>query len=187
MSGQEYKLSQQKRVAETTNGFTLVELLLVLTAIALMVGIGFAVGSQVREKARQSVCVSNLRQIGQALAIYSQDYPDPLYFLPVDLRHLYPRYVSDKRLFYCPNDFTDYSALPPPYFPLSYGYQYIRIPIPEHPNDHWANLYPQYGDNFPIVFDHRHRDRSTGAPWIVLRLNGRVEIIRRRVGDSLRL
>jgi prepilin-type N-terminal cleavage/methylation domain-containing protein len=187
MSGQGYKLSKQNIVTETTDGFTLVELLLVLAVIALMAGIGLAVGSQVREKARQTVCVSNLRQIGQALTMYSQDYPDSLYFLPVGLRYLYPRYVSDKRLFYCPNDFTDYSTLPPSYFPVSYGYQYILTPIPEHPSDHWANLYPQYGDNFPIVFDNRHRVRSTGAPWIVLRLNGRVEVIRRRVWSSLKL
>ncbi len=161
-----------------TNGFTLIELLLVLAVISVMMAIGFAVGAQVKEKTRQTVCVSNLRQIGQALTMYRQDYPDSFYFLPIGLRDLSPRYITDKRIFRCPNDPTDYTSLPPPYFPISYGYQYILIPIPEHPADVWANLYPQRGEDFPIVYDLHHRVRGMRAPWIVLRLNGRVEIVR---------
>ena len=54
--------------------FTLIELLVVIAIIAILAAILFPVFAQAREKARQSACVSNLKQIGTAFAIYTQDY-----------------------------------------------------------------------------------------------------------------
>src|SRR5438876_5108970 len=54
--------------------FTLVEVLVVLAVIAVIAGIVYASSGEVREKARQTACISNLRQIGQALAMYRQDW-----------------------------------------------------------------------------------------------------------------
>ncbi len=59
-------------------GFTLIELLVVIAIIALLAGILFPVFSQAREKARQTKCISNMKQISMALLMYVQDYDDVL-------------------------------------------------------------------------------------------------------------
>jgi prepilin-type N-terminal cleavage/methylation domain-containing protein/prepilin-type processing-associated H-X9-DG protein len=58
--------------------FTLIELLVVIAIIAILAAILFPVFAQAREKARQSVCLSNLKQIGTALMMYTQDYDETL-------------------------------------------------------------------------------------------------------------
>ena len=66
--------------------FTLVELLAVIAIIALMAAILFPVFARAREKARQSACASNLKQLGMAAALYIGDADDryPLGHAPVD-------------------------------------------------------------------------------------------------------
>ena len=55
-------------------GFTLIELLVVIGIIAVLAATLFPVFAAARGKARQTVCTSNLRQIGLALQMYAQDY-----------------------------------------------------------------------------------------------------------------
>src|SRR6266705_1766193 len=59
-------------------GFTLIELLVVIAIIAIIAAILFPVFAQAREKARQAACASNLRQIGMAFAMYTEDYDERL-------------------------------------------------------------------------------------------------------------
>jgi len=63
------------------NGFTLIELLVVIAIIAILAAILFPVFAKAREKARQSSCQSNLKQIALAVLQYCQDYDErgPIY------------------------------------------------------------------------------------------------------------
>jgi len=57
-------------------GFTLIELLVVIAIIAILAAILFPVFAQARESARSTSCLSNLRQIGTSIRMYSQDYDE---------------------------------------------------------------------------------------------------------------
>lgn len=59
-------------------GFTLIELLVVIAIIAILAAILFPVFARAREKARQSSCLSNLKQMGLACMQYAQDYDERL-------------------------------------------------------------------------------------------------------------
>jgi prepilin-type N-terminal cleavage/methylation domain-containing protein len=59
-------------------GFTLIELLVVIAIITVLSSILFPVFGKVREKARQTMCASNQRQIGLGFLQYAQDYDDNL-------------------------------------------------------------------------------------------------------------
>jgi len=61
-------------LTSTRHGFTLIELLVVIAIIAILAAILFPVFAQARDKARQAMCESNLKQLGTAFAMYATDY-----------------------------------------------------------------------------------------------------------------
>lgn len=73
------------RRVRVRRAFTLIELLVVIAVIAILAGILFPVFAQAREKGRQAVCTSNLRNLGLAILLYADDYDErfpPLFYEP---------------------------------------------------------------------------------------------------------
>ncbi len=92
-------------------GFTLIELLVVIAIIAILAAILFPVFARAREKARQTSCLSNLKQIALASRMYGQDYDEtvtpcqvggsgrPYYMFP----ELLTPYIKNTQVFICPS------------------------------------------------------------------------------------
>jgi len=126
-------------IRKAHRGFTLIELLVVIAIIALLVAILFPVFATAREKARQSSCQSNMKQMGIGLLQYTQDFDE---YPPsgIILGHasgatqnwnqtadtvgqgwawqLYT-YIKSVNVYECPDD---PSAPKGGFFPISYGY-----------------------------------------------------------------
>ena len=83
------------------SGFTLVELITVVAIIGLLASIILPVVTTAREKARQTDCSNNLRQISLSLTMYKGDNEDQL---PGWLSNLYPDYVAGLKSFVCKTD-----------------------------------------------------------------------------------
>lgn len=97
-------------------GFTLIELLVVIAIIAILAAILFPVFAKAREKARQSTCLSNLKQIETAWLMYAQDYDERV--CPIWIRwtnttadwtggahwpYLLQPYTKNSAIFTCPS------------------------------------------------------------------------------------
>ena len=65
-------------IRSVKRGFTLIELLVVIAIIAILAAILFPVFAQAREQARKTSCLSNEKQWGTAVAMYTQDYDEQL-------------------------------------------------------------------------------------------------------------
>lgn len=58
------------------NAFTIIELLVVIAIISILAAVLFPVFTAAREKARQTQCSSNLKQLGMAVIQYAQDFDE---------------------------------------------------------------------------------------------------------------
>ena len=83
-------------------GFTLIELLVVIAIIAILAAILFPVFARAREKARQTSCMSNLKQMGLAFFMYSSDY-DELYVTNPYWKSKLQPYIKNKQINVCPS------------------------------------------------------------------------------------
>jgi len=109
-------------------GFTLVELLTVIAIIAILASLLFPVFAKAKAAAKQTQCVSNLRQIGGAITMYQSDYdgifphaidasdrfdpgqwvghPDWQALIPSMplLQDALQPYLNSREIFHCPSD-----------------------------------------------------------------------------------
>jgi len=83
-------------------GFTLIELLVVIAIIAILAAILFPVFARAREKARQTSCTSNLKQVCLAQIMYAGDYDETLTGRVMWARRLEP-YTKNWNIFGCPS------------------------------------------------------------------------------------
>ncbi len=75
-------------------GFTLIELLVVIAIIAILAAILFPVFARAREKARQSSCLSNVKQLMLAIMMYAQDYDETLPYASAWGEAATPSYIT---------------------------------------------------------------------------------------------
>lgn len=94
-------------------GFTLIELLVVIAIIAILAAILFPVFAQAREKARQTQCLNNLKNLATATLMYVQDYDETLpmaVYAPAQGNCAYTLisaidpYVKNKDIYRCPSE-----------------------------------------------------------------------------------
>ncbi|CUU36930.1 MAG: prepilin-type N-terminal cleavage/methylation domain-containing protein [Armatimonadetes bacterium] len=83
-------------------GFTLIELLVVIAIIAILAAILFPVFAQARSKARQSSCLSNMRQLGTSMRMYAQDYDERHVYLWWEWHIGLHPYIKNWDIFICP-------------------------------------------------------------------------------------
>jgi len=91
------------------HGFTLIELLVVIAIIAILAAILFPVFARAREKARQTSCLSNVKQIALSTLMYVQDYDEKYNFAytitpTVSWPNLLMPYIKNSQLYSCPSD-----------------------------------------------------------------------------------
>ena len=109
-------------------GFTLIELLVVIAIIAILAAILFPVFARAREKARQTACLSNAKQLTLGIMMYAQDYHETLPFgwspYPDIGANYYwndviQPYVMNEQIIVCPSQAT---------ISPGYGWNYPHMP-----------------------------------------------------------
>ncbi|MFM1768800.1 MAG: hypothetical protein RJA22_1329 [Verrucomicrobiota bacterium] len=164
--------------------FTLIELLVVLAIVGVLAGLLLPALARARESGRATACLSNLRQIGVALQLYTQDHD---HRMPVardaglpgtpaatngpTLDLVLSNYLTAPRIFRCPSDdqeLFDLTGSSYSWNSLLNGQDADRLQLFNLPADH---------NRIPLVFDKEafHRRRGEGLGYNFLYADGRIQ------------
>ena len=115
-------------------GFTLIELLVVIAIIAILAAILFPVFAKARAKARQTACLSNLKQISLAVQMYTGDYDGMMMYGHDDIAGMWytgfiQPYVNNAAIVRCPAN---------PAYAVGYGWNYPHMPYRTYYGGGWA-------------------------------------------------
>jgi len=107
-------------------GFTLIELVVVISIITTLAGILLPALVRAREQGRRAVCMNNLHNIGIALSMYQEDFDG---FYPgnnVEYAQLYAKkYIETAKTFWCPSDIDPPpEEITPENINISYNFRY---------------------------------------------------------------
>jgi len=145
--------------------FTLIELLVVIAVIAILAAILFPVFAQAREKARQTSCLSNLKQIGSAYMMYAQDFDEGLpphvtertapagtpdtaaARAPYSYKTKLAPYVKNEQVFKCPSAPAWPAPGPGRWFTTDYGNNHNEANLPAATQRAWYQANPDFGFN----------------------------------------
>jgi prepilin-type N-terminal cleavage/methylation domain-containing protein/prepilin-type processing-associated H-X9-DG protein len=97
-------------------GFTLIELLVVIAIIAILAAILFPVFAKAREKARQTTCLNNERQITASILMFIQDHDETFPTAATWTQDLAATYGVTGKVWDCPTSSTKASESAPDYF-----------------------------------------------------------------------
>jgi len=157
-----------RRRLTAAGAFTLVELLVVIGIIALLVSILMPALSRAQQMAKQTACLSNLRNMGNAVQMYMNDnhnfYPGHCHknsanityaIWPVKLRH----YMNgNQAIFWCP------AALELYQWPVTPGPTAVAEPATNEDGQWGYNTGEQLLDVFAVQFSYGYNDWGCGGP-----------------------
>jgi prepilin-type N-terminal cleavage/methylation domain-containing protein len=164
-------------------GFSLLEVLVCIAIIAVLASVLFPVIGQTKNRAKETVCVSNMRQVFIAMQLYREDmgeYPSS-YERPELLS-----YLGGKKLI-CPMN-RDVQS-------VSYIDAGFRAPGEEDRSDKGYQRYfldcrTQRGQDFPILFDEHHLGIEIGVEtgrefYILVRESGSLSHITKKQSNQI--
>jgi len=150
-----------------SRGFSLIELLVALSIVAILAALLFPTFASARRNAHMTECASNLHQIGIALKVYSGDWdgrypPNNVNMLKVRKQlvwELLTPYTQNSQIFHCPDELSAWDK------DLGYEYRTFLNGSPIDP----LELAPAPGSGTVVAMCDQHLVRS-GMGWLLIHI-----------------